>query len=213
MHRLVESIAKTSESNVDIVQTAVVRTLRAIMTSPKCGVHEIAGATFDISRLFGNKTQPASNWPKRPCWTRFDPYFFSHGGVRCHGSRSSAKDCDAVSDTKSKSVDVPAAGGDTATAASPEVEGPAAPLSIIRTAYCWILCKMCSKRAPCGCWEGAGYTAVPRLFNTQVPTDPLALNSKILSLESDLSWIIAADAFFEEKSSFTWFRTISVSRC
>jgi hypothetical protein len=36
MHRLVESIAKTSESNVDIVQTAVVRTLRAIMTSPRC---------------------------------------------------------------------------------------------------------------------------------------------------------------------------------
>jgi hypothetical protein len=34
MHRLVESIAKTSESNVDIVQTAVVRTLRAILTSP-----------------------------------------------------------------------------------------------------------------------------------------------------------------------------------
>jgi hypothetical protein len=35
--------------------------------------------------------------------------------------------------------------------------------------------------------EAADTRLVPRLFNTQVPTDPLALHSKILSLELILS--------------------------
>jgi brefeldin A-inhibited guanine nucleotide-exchange protein len=113
MHRLVESIAKTSESNVDIVQTAVVRTLRAIMTSPKCGVHECTmllalRSTFHVYLV--TKTPACAT--QRGLVGHASIRIFSHGGVRCHGSRSSAKDCGTVSDTKSKSVDVPAAGGE-----------------------------------------------------------------------------------------------------
>lgn len=40
LHRLMESVAKCSESNVETIQVALIRTLKTIMTSPKCAVHE-----------------------------------------------------------------------------------------------------------------------------------------------------------------------------
>jgi brefeldin A-inhibited guanine nucleotide-exchange protein len=40
LHRLVESVAKMSESTVDSTQASLIKTMRAIMTSPKCAVHE-----------------------------------------------------------------------------------------------------------------------------------------------------------------------------
>jgi brefeldin A-inhibited guanine nucleotide-exchange protein len=40
VHRLLESVAKVSESNVESTQAALIKTMKTIMTSPKCGVHE-----------------------------------------------------------------------------------------------------------------------------------------------------------------------------
>lgn len=40
LHTLVEGITKCSESNIEGIQVAVVRAMLAIMTSPKCGIHE-----------------------------------------------------------------------------------------------------------------------------------------------------------------------------
>ncbi|GKY96543.1 hypothetical protein MPSEU_000613900 [Mayamaea pseudoterrestris] len=40
LHRLVESVAKMSESVVESTQACMIKTMRTIMTSPKCAVHE-----------------------------------------------------------------------------------------------------------------------------------------------------------------------------
>jgi hypothetical protein len=40
LHRLVESVAKMSDSMIDSTQACMIKTMRAIMTSPKCAVHE-----------------------------------------------------------------------------------------------------------------------------------------------------------------------------
>jgi hypothetical protein len=71
---------------------------------------------------------------------------FSHGGVRCHGSRSSAKDCGELSVTQNPSRSTCRLQVEnTATAASPEVEGPAAFLLQYHDSYVLLgsLCKMC----------------------------------------------------------------------
>jgi hypothetical protein len=106
MHRLVESIAKTSESNVDIVQTAVVRTLRAIMTSRNAvSMSTIAGATFDISRLFGNQNS-SLQLAKEALLDTLRSVFFRMEAYDVMARGQARKIADAVSDTKSKSVDV-----------------------------------------------------------------------------------------------------------
>jgi hypothetical protein len=40
LHRLLEGVAKLSESMVESTQACLIKTMRSIMTSPKCGVHE-----------------------------------------------------------------------------------------------------------------------------------------------------------------------------
>lgn len=40
LHQLMESVAKCSESSSETIQNGLVRTMLAILTSPKCGVHE-----------------------------------------------------------------------------------------------------------------------------------------------------------------------------
>jgi hypothetical protein len=207
MHRLVESIAKTSESNVDIVQTAVVRTLRAITTSPKCGVHESTmllalRSTFHVYLV--TKTPACKQLAKEALLDTLRSVFFRMEAYDVMARGQARKIADAVGDANPKSVDEPApasSGEGTATDASPVEEGPAAfPSQYHTDSYVLLgsLCKMCSKELPVDVGSEPDTRAVPRLFNTQVPTDPLALNSKILSLELILSALdYCGDAFFE----------------
>jgi hypothetical protein len=206
MHRLVESIAKTSESNVDIVQTAVVRTLRAITTSPKCGVHESTmlvalRSTFHVYLV--TKSPACKQLAKEALLDTLRSVFFRMEAYDVMARGQARKIADAVSDTNSKSADEPAPSGgeDTATVEPPEVEGPAAfPSQYHTDSYVLLgsLCKMCSKELPVDVGNEPDTRPVPRLFNTQAPTDPLALNSKILSLELILSALdYCGDAFFE----------------
>jgi brefeldin A-inhibited guanine nucleotide-exchange protein len=111
MHRLVESIAKTSESNVDIVQTAVVRTLRAIMTSPKCGVHESTmllalRSTFHVYLV--TKTPACKQLAKEALLDTLRSVFFRMEAYDVMARGQARKIADAVSDTNSKSADEPA---------------------------------------------------------------------------------------------------------
>jgi hypothetical protein len=207
MHRVVDSIAKTSESNVDIVQTAVVRTLRAIMTSPKCGVHESTmllalRSTFHVYLV--TKSPACKQLAKDALLDTLRSIFFRMEAYDVMARGQARKIADATSDTNSKSADEPATapgGEDTATDAPPVEEGPAAfPSQYHTDSYVLLgsLCKMCSKELPVDIGSEPDTRAVPRLFNTQVPTDPLALNSKILSLELILSALdYCGDAFFE----------------
>jgi hypothetical protein len=208
MHRVVESIAKTSESNVDIVQTAVVRTLRAVMTSPKCGVHESTmllalRSTFHVYLV--TKAPACKQLAKEALLDTLRSVFFRMEAYDVMARGQARKIADAVSDTNSKSsADEPAppsGGEDTATVEPPEAEGPAAfPSQYHTDSYVLLgsLCKMCSKELPVDVGSEPDTRSVPRLFNTQVPTDPLALNSKILSLELILSLLdYCGDAFFE----------------
>jgi hypothetical protein len=205
MHRLVDSIAKTSESNVDIVQTAVVRTLRAIMTSPKCGVHESTmllalRSTFHVYLV--TKSPACKQSAKEALLDMLRSVFFRMEAYDVMARGQARKIADAVNDTNSKSADEQAPGGeDTATVEPPVAEGPAAfPSQYHTDSYVLLgsLCKMCSKELPVDAGSEPDTRPVPRLFNTHVPTDPLALNSKILSLELILSALdYCGDAFFE----------------
>lgn len=205
MHRLVDSIAKTSESNVDIIQMAVVRTLRAIMTSPKCGVHDATmllalRSTFHVYLV--TKSPACKQLAKEALLDTLRSVFFRMEAHDVMARGQARKIADAVSVTNSKSVDESAPGEeDTPTVASPEAEGPAAfPSQYHTDSYLLLssLCKMCSKELPVDVGSEPDTRAVPRLFNTHVPTDPLALNSKILSLELILSALdYCGDAFFE----------------
>jgi len=40
LHRLLESVSKCCDSSLEILQSSTVKTLRIIVTSPKCGIHE-----------------------------------------------------------------------------------------------------------------------------------------------------------------------------
>jgi hypothetical protein len=209
MHRLVDSIAKTSETHVDIVQTAVVRTLRAIMTSPKCGVHESTmllalRSTFHVYLV--TKSPACKQLAKEALLDTLRSVFFRMEAYDVMARGQARKIADAISDTNSKSSDEPAPASDgedtgTATDTPPVEEGPAAFASQYHTdSYVLLgsLCKMCSKELPVDVGSEPDTRTVPRLFNTQAPTDPLALNSKILSLELILSALdYCGDAFFE----------------
>jgi hypothetical protein len=215
MHRLVDCISKTSESNVDVIQTAVVRTLRSIMTSPKCGVHESSmllalRSTFHVYLV--TKSAPCKALAKTALLDMLRSVFFRMEAYDVMARGQARKIADAVnndSDHNSKSVaevdeqSTPAGDGEdaaTKTVDPPEKVAPilaAFPSQYHTDSYVLLgsLCKMCSKELPV---DVGSEPDRARLFNNIIPTDPLALNSKILSLELILSALdYCGDAFFE----------------
>jgi hypothetical protein len=205
LHRLVDSIAKTSESNVDAVQTGVVRTLRAIMTSPKCGVHEgtmllALRSTFHVYLV--TKSPGCKQLAKTALLDMLRSVFFRMEAyeIMARGRGQARKIADASNsngngnDAKPKSAGEEGADGE----AEDTSDAPSAfPSQYHTDSYVLLgsLCKMCSKELPV---DVGAEPDRARLFNTQVPTDPLALNSKILSLELILAAMdYSGDAFVE----------------
>ena len=203
LHRLIESISKTSESNVEVVQTAVVRTLRAIMTSPKCGVHEgtmllALRSTFHVYLV--TKSAACKLSSKTALLDMLRSVFFrmeAHDIMTRGQARKFAAGAAANEEALTTAAEA-AVAGDGATASPSQIVAQVPfPSQYHTDSYVLIgsLCKMCSKELPV---DTGTEPDRARLFNTQVPTDPLALNSKILSLELILSALdYCGDAFFE----------------
>jgi brefeldin A-inhibited guanine nucleotide-exchange protein len=219
LHRLLESIAAaSSETTAEGIQTAVLKAFQTIVTSPKCGVHEASmllalRSTFHVYLVTKSTTcktaakqalldmlrsvfsrmeaydavakSQSSTW--KPNMTRIIPPSPPPSPrTTAEGEKSVQPD-----DAESNSNPVANSSNNNLTAVASSF------LSQYHTdSYVLFraLCKLSSKELPV---DNANEPDRSRLFNTQIPaTDPLALNSKILSLELILSAMdFCGDAF------------------
>ena len=206
LHRILESVAKQSgdSGSIEPVQSAVVKTLRNIMTSPKCGVHEASmllalRTTFHVYLV--TKSQSCKDAAKlaliemlRSVFSRMEAY---HAVARTLQKEARRRgDEDSSTTTPSSSTAVVEVIDDMASITSAEVSAVSSFASQYHAdSYTLFrsLCKLSSKELPA---DTTVEPDKPRLFNTQIPTDPLALNSKILSLELILAAMdFCGDAF------------------
>ena len=175
LHRLLEALSKTSDSTDQAVQTALLRTLTTIVTSPKCGVHE--GSMLLALR------------------TTFHVYLVTKSGACQQTAKSALLDMLRSVVSRMEAYDV--------IGPSVEVqqsEDSAFFISQYHTdTYVLFrsLCKLSSKDLPADTQDDQA----KRLFlQSHVPTDPLALRSKILSLELILAVLdYSGPAFLQEK--------------
>lgn len=180
LHLLVEGVTKCSESNVEGIQAGVIRTMLAIMTSPKCGIHEATllmciRATFHvylITKSFECKKQSrlALIDMMQSVFNRMEAY-------------------DAMYRTESPTVAEvpPSVAGETIGDAVLENGGDKRESSKFASqfhtdAYLLFraLCKLSSKPLP---GDDSNKASTVISFVSSTPVDPLALHSKILSLE------------------------------
>ena len=185
LHRLLEAILKAADTNAQTVHTAVVGTVKALVTSPVCGIHE-ATLWLSIRTLFHvylvTKSQSCQTTAKQGLVEILQAVF----------SRMEAYEAVAKNRAQYKPTTVPA---------SPTEGKNNLPVHVFASQYhsdsyvlFRALCKLSSKELPQE-KDGATAPVAPRLFATSQP-DPLALNSKILALELILvAFDYCGDAF------------------
>ena len=180
LHKLVEGITKCSESNVEAIQHGVVKAMLAIMTSPKCAIHEATmlmaiRATFHVYLI--TKSAECKSMAKTTLYDMLKSVF----------NRMEAFDVMVPKDRKvadrySNDVKASEVNGD----ATNDVKKPELvrfPSQFHTDGYLLFraLCKLSSKALPGD--EGQRPTSTMMSLVSSTPVDPLALNSKILSLE------------------------------
>jgi hypothetical protein len=180
LHRLLESVSKCgSETAVDLLQLAMVKTLRTILTCPKCGVHEASmllalRTTFHVYLV--TKSQTCKEAAKsalldmlRVVFSRMEAYHAVTKNVQAR--REELDKNNAPRDPEASSE---------ASEATPNTASFASQYHLDSYTLFRSLCKLSSKEL-----HSDTTAEVPsnRLFNTQPPTDPFALHSKILALE------------------------------
>lgn len=215
---VVESITRASDSPSEAVQGAMAKALLAIMTCPKCGVHEAAmlqavRSTFHVY-LVGKSTS-GKELAKRTLvdmlkcvFTRMEAY-----DIVCKGSSSSSIESfeDGKNDTgESSTSNAPGKGGEdgsseTVNAAlangiAPATDAATTSAGVFASQYHTdsyllfrALCKLSSKTLPgdenvassiTGFGSLVGSSTMGGSFFSPTPVvDPLALSSKILSLD------------------------------
>jgi len=171
LHRLLESVAKCSESNNEGVQTALIATLTAIVTSTKCSVHENSmllalRSTFHVYLV--TKSATCKEASKRALLNMLQAVFFRMEAHDAVLSSNSNKNLAADSSPQQQEQ---------------EQQPQQFPSQYHADAYYLFrsLCKLSSKELPADNTDESSGSS--RLFNTVIPTDPTELNSKILSLE------------------------------
>lgn len=201
VHRLLESVSKCNELSTDIVQLSMVKTLKAILTSPKCGVHEgsmllALRTTFHVYLV--TKSTQCKDTAKsalldmiRSVLTRMEAHHAVAKTLEAQlGKNLSYENGDIVSSVVNEpETDVWDASRENIPMSS---QYHTDSYALFRS-----LCKISSKELPADISEELDRS---RLFlNTGIPTDPFALNSKILSLELILTALeVAGDAFCSE---------------
>jgi Sec7-like guanine-nucleotide exchange factor len=172
LHRLLEAVHKAAEINAVTVHTAVVATLKAIVTSPKCGIHESSmllalRSTFHVYLVTkASACQTAARQALLEILRSVFARMEAHEAVTKHQAQYRPPSTTPV--------------------AAAHVELPVHVFASQYHSDSYVLfralCKLSSKELP------ADTEAEPeqrtRLFSAMTSTaDPLALNSKILSLE------------------------------
>lgn len=189
LHTVLEGITKCSESNIEGIQVGVVKNMLAILTSPQCGVHEASllmavRATFHVylitkSQNCKQQAQNALLDMLRSVYNRMEAYdVMSHNIAENNGSSNAAVPA-AIQE---------AAGNGHKTDTTDKMAAFASQFHTDSYLLFRALCKLSSKPLPGD--DGAGpkppttTTSMLTNFVTSAPTvDPLAVNSKILSLQ------------------------------
>lgn len=213
---VVESITRASDSPSEAVQTGMAKALLAIMTCPKCGVHEAAmlqavRSTFHVYLV--GKTPAGKDIAKRTLidmlkcvFNRMEAYDVMY---RDEEKNTAKQGIDAnLAQSQNRSEDDETTVGTATTAATngsaPSAKTDKAPSSDETTGFASqyhtdsyllfrALCKLSSKTLPGDenvnvTTLGASSTAMAASFFSTTPAvDPLALSSKILSLDLILS--------------------------
>ena len=191
LHRVLEGVAKVSESNNEAVYGPVIEALKTIMTSPKCGVHEgsmllALKTTFHVYLVTKSETCKAS------------AKFALLDMLRSVFTRMEAQEAVARSQAAHKpGVQTPDRGKEQQLSSEGSVASATFTSQYHTDSYVLFraLCKLSSKDLPA---DNTNESERTRIFNTQATTDPLALNSKILSLELILAAMdFCGDAFCE----------------
>ncbi|KAL7454958.1 hypothetical protein ACHAWC_006561 [Mediolabrus comicus] len=216
---VVESITRASDSPSEAVQTGMAKALLAIMTCPKCGVHEAAmlqavRSTFHVYLV--GKTPAGKDIAKRTLvdmlkcvFNRMEAYDIIYRDEERDFAAKQTTDDANISQLQQTRDDetvgtattaatngssVPSAKNDkVAPPPSDETTGFASQYHTDSYLLFRALCKLSSKTLPGDenvnvTTMGAGSTAMAASFFSTAPAvDPLALSSKVLSLELILS--------------------------
>ena len=176
LHQVMDSVARCSESNHESIQTRVVKAMKSMMTSPKCGIHEASmllavRSTFHIYLV--TKSQACQESAKMALLNILQSVFFRMEAM----------------ELMIKSQPSP----------SPTTPSSPLPSQFHTDSYVLLrsLCKLSSKELP-GVDDASTTPAnfLAQQFSTTPQVDPLALNNKILSLELILAIMeCAGDAF------------------
>ena len=224
---VVESITRASDSSSEVVQGCMAKALLSIMTCPKCGVHEAAmlqavRSTFHVYLV--GKSVSGKDLAKRTLVDMLKCVF-----MRMEAYDIISKDNNVGSssgDDKQKGIDQSKSGdesvGTATTAATSNADDPSTSVGAFASQYHTdsyllfrALCKLSSKTLPgdenigmvppTGIGSSAMMQGMSATFFSSTPTvDPLALNSKILSLELILAVFEHCGDAFQNGEKFVY---------
>jgi len=206
LQRVADAVTRCSDSPSDLVQAAMSKCLLSMMTSPKCGVHEApmlmaVRATFHIYLVA--KSQQAKDVSKstlldmlKSVFNLMEAYDAMSQVDKTDGKSkdATASDADAQSEASGAAAGVGAGGAaddrsqgasTTATAEGPDFSAFASQFHTDSYLLFRALCKLSAKTLPEDNAPPAsgGGAKVLQAFTSAGAVDPLALSSKILSLE------------------------------
>ena len=198
LQRVADAVTRCSDSPSDVVQSAMSKCLLSMMTSPKCGVHEApmlmaVRATFHIYLVA--KSQQAKDVSKstlldmlKSVFNRMEAYDAMSQVDKADGKSKDATPSDAQSDSGGAAVgadDRSQGASTTATAEGPDFSAFASQFHTDSYLLFRALCKLSAKTLPEDNAPPAsgGGAKVLQAFTSASAVDPLALSSKILSLE------------------------------
>lgn len=225
---VVESITRASDSSSEVVQGCMAKALLSIMTCPKCGVHEAAmlqavRSTFHVYLV--GKSVSGKDLAKRTLvdmlkcvFMRMEAYDIISKDNNVGSSSNGDDKQNGIDQSKSGDESV----GTATTAATSNADDPSTSVGAFASQYHTdsyllfrALCKLSSKTLPgdenvgmvppTGIGSSAMMQGMSATFFSSTPTvDPLALNSKILSLELILAVFEHCGDAFQNGEKFVY---------
>ena len=208
LHRVLESVSKCSESNQELVQTALLGTLTSIITCPKCAVHENSlllalRSTFHVYLV--TKSSSCKTFSKKALVDMLQAVFLrmeAHEAIlQANSSSASSLDAKPIKTIQEDSNDDKAVASqqkNNQQSQQQQQQQQQQPFSSQYHADAYYLfrslCKLSSKELPADTVDESAITSARSLFNSVIPTDPTELHSKILSLE--LIWTVLTSPGF-----------------
>lgn len=196
LQRVADAVTRCSDSPSEVVQAGMSKCLLSMMTSPKCGIHEApmlmaVRATFHIYLVA--KSQQAKDVSKttlldmfKSVFNRMEAYDAMSQVDKTDGKSKNTTAPDAQSEVSGAAADDRSqSASTTATAEGPDFSAFASQFHTDSYLLFRALCKLSAKTLPEDNTPPAsgGGAKVLQAFTSASAVDPLALSSKILSLE------------------------------